>query len=169
MSFGASSDPSGATYQAVGWSICICIENVSAAPASRHQRPRDDLAVDRVGHLPHPVDPGDELEPRDVGEVVVEGVAGGARPREHRVEHAADAGLAEPGDEGVDVRAPLEDEGLLRARDVVGGDGDGAVGDVAAGALVGEGVWGGNGGGGRRGLEERTARAQGPQGGGVVR
>ena len=86
------------------------------------ERSKDHLAVDRVGRCAAPIDDAVEPEADHAGDVVVE-LRGGDRL---------------PGDHRVDVPPALEDEGLLRGLDVGGGDGDGAGGHVASGALVAE-------------------------------
>ena len=80
----------------------------------------------------------DEAQAEDVGEVVVEHVACEAAPGEHGVEDPAHPRLAQPRDQRVDVRAPLEDDRLLGGLDVRGGDGDVRSGHVLVDDLIGE-------------------------------
>ena len=84
------------------------------------QRARDDLAVDRVGDLVGAVGAAQEAQPDDIGEVVIERVAPGTLAGDHRIEDAADAWLAQLGDQGVDVGPTVEDDPLLRRLETQG-------------------------------------------------
>ena len=86
------------------------------------QHADDHLVVDGVGDA-HGVVARDEAQVADVGEVVVEVVAGHVVAGDERLEDAAHAGLVEPREQGVEVRRARQDEPLLGRVDVLGGDG----------------------------------------------
>lgn len=61
-----------------------------------------------------------------------------AHSEEHRIQDAADAGVAEPGDQGVDMGAALQDDNLLGGLHVGGRDRDAAVPHIAVHDLIGD-------------------------------
>ncbi len=97
--------------------------------------------VDRVGDS-HGVARRDQAEIADVSHVVVVGVGDNHAPGDEGLEHATDAGLGEPSDEGVEVRGAGEDQALSRGLGVVAGDrrrgGDSHLLDDLARQSVGE-------------------------------
>ncbi|WP_437774735.1 hypothetical protein [Sorangium sp. So ce1097] len=98
----------------------------------------DDLAVDGVGDVEAAVS-GHAHEAEVDGETeVVRGHAGQRGAREHRLDGGADARLAQPLDQAVEVGVLPLDEDLLGAIDVRGRDGLGAILDEDVDELAGE-------------------------------